>query len=371
MTSTELALLVGTPAGPSLTRARRVLRRLWHAPLSSPLSFPSEIPDVSARVLDALRAQVSMPPIALVSRSRAEDGTTKLLLESHDGARFESVIIPGKTRTSVCVSSQAGCSRDCRFCATASLGLTRNLRAGEIVAQVLLARAMAGKPLRNIVFMGMGEPLDNLKEVVKAVDVLGDPGGAAFSPKHITVSTSGVLPAMRLFADRSPACLALSLNAGTEEKRRDLMPITRRWSLSSLFEFMRSRPERLFFIEYILIGGENDSRAERDALIEHVRSLDARNVRINLIPYNPHPFAPYRGPGKDRVQAWFEALNAVGLRTMVRRPRGPEIAAACGQLAGRVSNRSDGSKEKSPCTTREAVIVKGSASMSKPTSMKS
>jgi 23S rRNA (adenine2503-C2)-methyltransferase len=328
----ELALLLGEEGRPSPTRANAFLRWLWQPRLEAPwLEFPQGVEGVSKAVVRRLHEQVSLPDISETTREVASDGTIKLLL-SASGAPIECVMIPGRGRTTVCVSSQSGCTRDCTFCATARMGFRRNLQAGEIVAQVMLARTVAppDRPVRNIVFMGMGEPLDNLEEVLRAVDVLTAPAGAGLAPSHITVSTSGVLPRMRAFVERCPAQLALSLNGTTEAQRREAMPIDKKWPLPTLLEFLREYSDRrMFFIEYILMGGFNDSLEDAARLVELMRGL---NVRINLIPFNPHPGTRFERPEPAQVQAFFEHLNANAIRTMVRIPRGDDIAAACGQL---------------------------------------
>jgi len=330
MTRRELAALLGDPGRPSDPRAKALLRWLWG--LEGGLRpLPERLPGVAREAWDRARPQLSMPAVVEVARQAAADGTIKLLLACQ-GAPVECVMIPARGRTTLCVSSQSGCTRHCRFCATAQMGFQRNLEAGEIVAQVLMARALAppDRPVRNVVFMGMGEPLDNLEPVVRAVAVLTEPVGAGLSPRHITVSTSGVLPRMQEFLEASPACLALSLNGTTEAQRAAVMPIEKKWSLPRLLELIRANPERLFFIEYILMGGFNDSEADVQRLISLMTGL---NVRVNLIPFNPHPGASQRRPEADRVQRFFEVLQQAGIRTMVRRSRGEEIAAACGQLS--------------------------------------
>lgn len=330
ITRDALAELLGEPERPSTTRAHAFLRHLWR-PGGDLSSLPARVPGVTPKALERLTSAASMPRLTEVARRTALDGTLKLLLDA-DGAPLETVMIPGRGRVTVCVSSQSGCSRDCTFCATAKMGFRRNLSAGEIVAQVLLARAVApeGLPVRNVVFMGMGEPLDNLDEVVRAVEVLSTPGGLGLSPQHITVSTSGVLPRMEAFVQRSPACLALSLNGTTEAQRQAVMPIEKIWKLSSLLAFMRTHSgSRLFFVEYILMGGLNDALEDAERLCDLLEGIQAR---VNLIPFNPHPGAPFRRPEPEAVQAFFAHVNGRGLRALVRMPRGDEIAAACGQL---------------------------------------
>lgn len=335
LTHDELAQLLGEPNRPSSTRAKALLRWLWR-PGAQLEPLPERLAGVSHHAIRPLRERLLPPPIHEVARQVAADGTIKLLLNSQ-GAPFETVMIPGRGRTTICVSSQSGCTRTCTFCATAKMGFQRNLRAGEIVAQVMLARAVAppDRPVRNVVFMGMGEPLDNLEQVLRAVDVLSTPGGIGLSPNHITVSTSGVLPRMRAFVERSSAELAISLNGTTEEQREVVMPHNRKWPLAELLRFMREySPTRLFFVEYILMGGFNDRLEDAERLVQLMAGL---NVRINLIPFNPHPGSGFERSTPEAVQAFFAHLNGAGLRALVRTPRGDDIAAACGQLQRQVA----------------------------------
>ncbi len=330
MTEQELAGRLGSAGRPSSTRARALLRWIWRGG-DDPFSLPERVEGVSARALDALRRSTAGVQVRVAARAVGEDGTTKLLLDL-DGVPVETVMIPGRGRTTVCVSSQSGCSRHCTFCATARMGFRRNLTAAEMIAQVLAARSVApaGAPARNVVFMGMGEPMDNLDAVVRAVSVLEQPAGAAVSPGHVTVSTSGVLPAMERFVARSNAGLAISLNATTDEQRSRLMSVARRWSIRDLVSFIgRHGGDRIFFVEYILMGGFNDSERDADRLAGMLADLP---VRVNLIPFNPFDGSTVTRPAPERIDAFFSRLNAQGIRTMVRRPRGADIAAACGQL---------------------------------------
>jgi 23S rRNA (adenine2503-C2)-methyltransferase len=329
LSTRDLAALLGDGDRPSTARARALLHWLWR-PGATLSPLPERIEGLAGHALERLRETVSLPDVREVTRQVAADGTIKLLL-SAGGQPIESVMIPGKGRTTICVSSQSGCTRDCTFCATAKMGFRRNLPAGEIVAQVMLARAIAPPdlPVRNVVFMGMGEPLDNLEEVVQAVEVLCSPGGIGLSPNHVTVSTSGVLPRMKKFVERCEANLAISINGSNEAQRREAMPIDRKWPLPQLIAFMAEHPERLFFVEYILMGGFNDAPEDAERLAGLMAGL---NVRVNLIPFNPHPGARFQRPEPARVQTFFEVLNGRSIRTMVRTPRGDDIAAACGQL---------------------------------------
>lgn len=326
----ELAEILGDEGRPSETRARTLLRWLWR-PGATLSPLPERLEGVSRQALRKLRERARQPDVRQIDQQRSQDGTVKLLLSSR-GHPFETVMIPGRGRTTLCISSQSGCTRFCRFCATATMGFRANLTAGEIVAQVLLARnlAPADVPLRNVVFMGMGEPLDNFREVVRAVDVLCTPGGAGLSPGHVTVSTSGVLPAMARFVARSDACLAISLNGTSDEQRRSIMPLDSRWPIDALAAFVAEHGTgRVFFIEYVLLHDFNDGLEDARRLAGLLKGL---NVRVNLIPYNPHPDSPFERPTEARLQMFFDHLNSRSIRTLVRLPRGQDIAAACGQL---------------------------------------
>jgi 23S rRNA (adenine2503-C2)-methyltransferase len=280
-----------------------------------------------------LRARAFYPVWREVSRAHGTDGTLKLALALGE-ATVEAVLIPGRGRSTVCVSSQAGCTRHCDFCATARLGFRRNLRAGEMALQYLVAaRADPERSPRNVVFMGMGEPLDNLDEVLAAVRALSDvfPG---LSPRHITVSTAGVLPAMRRFLAECEASLALSLNATTDELRTRLMPHNHRWPIEALLGVLREdharRKKGRVFIEYVLLAGVNDTPQDALRLEELLRGT---NAQINLIPHNPFPGSPYAAPARADVLRFQDRLKAHALKSIVRWPRGADIAGACGQLA--------------------------------------
>jgi 23S rRNA (adenine2503-C2)-methyltransferase len=280
------------------------------------------------------RAALGLPEVS--RRYDSADGTRRYLLRLEDGRTVETVLMPEEGRDTLCISSQVGCAVGCRFCMTALLGLERNLTAGEIVGQVLLvARAnrlrQEGGRL-NIVMMGQGEPLLNLAGVVKASRILLDPGGFALSPRRITVSTVGIVPAIAsLGAEPVRPKLAISLNASTEELRRELMPVARKYPLKDLLEACRAYPlrpwEKLTF-EYVLLGGVNDSDADARRVVRLLANL---NCKVNLIALNPGPEIPYRTPDAERVAA-FQQIVRRGVPCFVRKPRGLDIYAACGQL---------------------------------------
>jgi 23S rRNA (adenine2503-C2)-methyltransferase len=275
-------------------------------------------------------------------RYDSADGTCRYLLKLADGKTVETVWMPenaelsaaGKTgRATICISSQIGCPVDCKFCLTALMGLERSLTAGEIVGQVLLAAGTDAEiPRLNIVMMGQGEPLLNLPNVLKATRLLTDPEGMGISPRRITLSTSGIIPKIaELGREAVRPKLAISLNASTEEQRRALMPITRKYHLQDLIEACRAYPlrpwEKLTF-EYVLLKGVNDTDADARRV---VRLLDRIDAKVNLIALNPGPGIPFAMPDPERV-ASFQAIVRRSLPCFIRKPRGLDVYAACGQL---------------------------------------
>jgi len=264
------------------------------------------------------------------------DGTRRYLLKLADGKSIETVWMPEGERSTVCISTQVGCPVDCKFCLTALLGLERNLTAGEIVGQVLRVAADRGLAANvdrlNIVMMGQGEPLLNLTNVIKATRLLTDPQGMAISPRRITLSTSGIIPKIRELAkEEIRPKLAISLNASTEEQRQALMPITRKYHLKDLIDACRTYPlrpwEKLTF-EYVMLKGFNDTDADARRVVKLLANL---NAKVNLIALNPGPGIPYASPLPDRV-ASFQAILRRAVPCFVRKPRGLDIYAACGQL---------------------------------------
>jgi 23S rRNA (adenine2503-C2)-methyltransferase len=254
-----------------------------------------------------------------------------------DGNLVETVAIhqevsPTRTkeRWTVCLSSQVGCARGCVFCETGRLGLVRNLTAAEIVSQYATAARYLGMSPRNVVFMGMGEPLDNLEPVLKSIAVLRDAAGFAVPERRITVSTVGIVPRMHELWSRSRANIAVSLHAVDETVRRRLLPVARKFSLSDLRAAIARAP-RTVLLQWTLIDGTNDSDADADALARFARGLD---VRVNLIPLNPGADPSQRAPQLDRCRAFQKRLADHGVRALLRLPHGQSIGGACGQLAG-------------------------------------
>ncbi len=273
---------------------------------------------------------------AIQARYESTDGTRRYLLRLADGKTVETVLMPEGERDTLCISSQVGCAVDCKFCLTALMGLERNLTAGEIVGQVLVVmrdNGLAAKLDRvNVVMMGQGEPLLNLANVLKATRLLTDLEGIGLSPRRITLSTSGILPRMAELGEAAVRPkLAVSLNASTEEQRRQLMPITRKYHLADLIAACKAYPlrswERLTF-EYVLLKGFNDSDADARRVIRLLAHLKAK---VNLIALNPGPGIAFETPEPERVTA-FQAIVRRAMPCFIRKPRGRDIFAACGQL---------------------------------------
>ena len=296
--------------------------------------FSSERLAPGARERLSQRAAVTRAE--LVNTVRAADDTTKLLLKLKDEQMIETVVIPNPDRTTLCISSQVGCARACDFCLTATMGLKRNLQCDEIIAQVIAGVAQAkqlGFPkVRNIVFMGMGEPLDNAEAVHKAVQILADDIGLAFSGRRITVSTVGTNERAILASGSWPAQLAWSLHAADDEKRRTLIP-TARARVSELRDwFMKALGNRPLFVECVLIDGLNDSEEDMRKCADLFRNVP-QEIRINLLPLNTIDRSDLRPSPMSKVLAFRDGLRNEGYFCMVRRPRGEEDRAACGQLA--------------------------------------
>ena len=287
---------------------------------------------------------IAIPEV--VSKQVSTDGTRKYLVRIAGGHEVETVYIPESDRGTLCISSQVGCTLTCSFCHTGTQKLVRNLTAGEIIGQVLLARddlgewpapgrnpATAARLLSNIVLMGMGEPLYNFENVRDAMKIAMDPEGIQLSRRRITLSTSGVVPEIARTATEIGCLLAVSFHATTDEIRDKLVPINKRWNIETLLEALRDYPkasnsERITF-EYVMLKGINDSDADAHRLVELIKGIPAK---VNLIPFNPWPGAPYERSSNNRINAFSEIVYQAGYASPVRKPRGEDIFAACGQL---------------------------------------
>jgi 23S rRNA (adenine2503-C2)-methyltransferase len=305
------------------------LYRLWIQELRDVTTMPASL----RRELEE-RCTVGLPQ--LDRRFESTDGTRRYLLRLSDGRTIEAVLMPEEARDTICISTQVGCPVDCKFCMTALMGLERNLTAGEIVGQVLFVAKDNGLTPAdrriNIVMMGMGEPLLNLPNVLKATRLILDPAGMGLSPRRVTVSTSGIIPKMEeLGREAVRPKLAISLNASTEEQRCELMPIARKYPLAELIKACRAYPlrpwEQLTF-EYVLLKGVNDSDADARRVVRLLANL---NCKVNLIALNPGPGIAYETPEPERI-ASFQTIVRKSLPCFLRKPRGRDIFAACGQL---------------------------------------
>lgn len=309
----------------------------------------SEMTNLKESLRESLASEflLGLPKVKTVHKSW--DGTEKFLLELSDSKTIESVLIPamndqGRKRNTLCVSSQVGCAIGCTFCNTATQGLDRNLLPHEIVGQVLAVQKHLDdkheedteEKITNIVFMGMGEPFHNFDHVFKAIEILLDPEGLNFSKRKITVSTSGLLPAIKRFATEIPKLsqvnLALSLNGFDDETRGKTMPINSVYPIDEIFKVLKEiplEPRRKITFEYILMEGINDNPEDVPKLIKLLGNLPCK---MNLIPYNEFPGSPYRKPSDERIFAFHEALASRGIQSNIRHSRGKDILAACGML---------------------------------------
>jgi 23S rRNA (adenine2503-C2)-methyltransferase len=284
---------------------------------------------------DDLDRKFSLPQLPPPQVATSRDRTRKLLFVLDARASIESVLIPDPPRLTLCISSQAGCAMGCEFCATARLGLSRNLSAAEIVGQVLAAQEHLdfGERISNVVFMGMGEPLANYDAVAEAIEILCADWGLGLSGRRVTVSTVGLVPQMQQLVRDTPANLAVSLTATTDAQRDTLMPVNRRFPLAVLLGACRSLPipqRRRITFEYVLLAGVNDSAADAKRLAGLLHGIRSK---VNLIPFNPFPGAGFDCPSEETVRRFREDLLSRGVHATVRQHRGRDVQAACGQLA--------------------------------------
>lgn len=319
--------------------------QLYQAIYVRRIQDPARISTLPQPLRKRLAGQGSITWPVIEKEFRSTDGTSRYLLRLGDGETIESVLMPEEHRDTICLSTQAGCPVNCQFCLTALLGLIRNLTAGEIVGQVLRVAEGNGlppgkqdgrpRPL-NLVFMGMGEPLLNYDAVMAAVRLLADPKGIGISTRRMTLSTAGIVPRIADLG-REPVRpkLAVSLNATTDQVRTRLMPLNKKWPIAALLEACRNFPlrprERLTF-EYVLLDRVNDTPADARSLAQYVRQLGAARVRVNLIALNPGAELPFRTPSDECVLAFQKILVDAGVLAFIRKPRGRDIFAACGQL---------------------------------------
>lgn len=352
MTHPELEAFMVDELGEPKFRAMQVWQWLWH---KNARSF-EQMTNLSQRCRETLAefAEIRRPEVVIAQKSA--DGTEKLLLRLHDGATVETVIIPstgqdGSVRVAQCLSSQIGCAMGCSFCSTGSMGFVRNMTAGEILSQLQIAREHCNDlhphhpVIRNLVFMGMGEPLLNLKEVTRALRILHHEKGLAFSARRITVSTCGIEKGLRDLGDSGLANLAVSLHAPNQALRKQIMPRAAAWELDKLMETLAAYPlktrERVTF-EYLLLGGVNDSPEQAKELARLIhRTLGPERAKLNLIAYNAVPGAPYHSPSPEAILAFEKTLWSKNITAILRRSKGQDIDAACGQLKARTETEAD------------------------------
>jgi 23S rRNA (adenine2503-C2)-methyltransferase len=307
-------------------RAGQVLRRLWHKPAAS-FDAMTELP---AALRAALAERFDLPRLELAVRQQSSDGTQKFLFRLHDGEAIETVSIPDGNRVTLCISSQAGCALRCAFCATGAMGFTRNLEVYEIAGQVREMRLL-DEPVEvtNIVFMGMGEPLMNWKAVSPTLTLLNDPSALGIGARHITISTVGVLPGIVALGERKEQFrLAISIHAPSDALRRELMPINTKFPLAEVIEAAKVFDRRVTF-EYVMLGGVNDKPEHADQLARLARECKAF---VNLIPLHPGGSQGFTPTPANEIARFARLIRDRGVEVAIRKSRGMDIAAACGQL---------------------------------------
>ena len=344
----DAALLTGFFAeiGEKPFRARQLLRWM-HQRGESDFSNMS---DLAKSLREKLAASATIAAPRIVSDATAADGTRKWLIDVGNGNAVETVFIPEANRGTLCVSSQAGCALDCKFCSTGKQGFNRNLDAAEIIGQLWIAsRALereAGiapadeRIISNVVMMGMGEPLANFDHVVTAMRLMLDDNAYGLSRRRVTLSTSGIVPAIDRLGDACPVALAVSLHAPNDALRDTLVPINRKYPLAELLaacmRYLDRAPRDFITFEYVMLDGVNDSAEHARQLIDLVRDVPCK---FNLIPFNPFPNSGFKRSPRDTIRRFAEILIAAGLVVTTRKTRGDDIDAACGQLAGKVEDK--------------------------------
>ncbi|MFQ5903209.1 MAG: 23S rRNA (adenine(2503)-C(2))-methyltransferase RlmN, partial [Candidatus Binatia bacterium] len=308
-----------------------------------------EMTNLSAGLRAALEEEFSISRLKTLRSHSSQDGTVKFLFGLADTLSIESVLIPETKRLTLCISTQAGCGLGCSFCATAKMGLKRNLQASEILDQILEAGKWfpADKRITHVVLMGMGEPLANYAQTLKALQIMTDArSGMGISPRRTTLSTVGLVPQIKRLMEETRINLAISLHATTDNLRSQLMPVNRRYPLGELIHCCRSLPipkRRRITFEYVLLRGINHSPKDARRLS---KLLNGVHCKINLIPFNPHPGTPYQRPTQEEIQQFQDALRARGHQVNVREPRGDDIQAACGQLQGEHDGKDEDGRRK-------------------------
>ena len=324
-------------------QAKLRAKQLWHWIYNRGATDFAAMTDIAKAQRPWLEQRFAISRPAVVESQVSSDGTRKWLLRTEDGNDYEMVFIPDADRGTLCVSSQVGCTLNCRFCHTGTMRLVRNLDASEIVGQVMLARDSLGewpsqpegRMLTNIVMMGMGEPLYNFDNVRDALKIVMDGDGLGLSKRRITLSTSGVVPMMERAGEEIGVNLAVSLHAVTKDVRDEIVPLNRKYGIEQLLEACAAYPgannARRITVEYVMLKDQNDSDADARELVRLIRKYKLP-AKVNLIPFNPWPGAPYECSAPERIRAFSAIVFEAGISAPVRTPRGRDIDAACGQL---------------------------------------
>jgi 23S rRNA (adenine2503-C2)-methyltransferase len=339
-------------------RARQILQWVHQQGVADFDAMTNLSKDMRARLKESAVVQ----PPEVVSDQLAADGTRKWLLKLFDGNCIEMVFIPETDRGTLCISSQVGCTLNCSFCATGHQGFNRNLTLGEIIGQMFVANSTLGRTERgdrritNVVFMGMGEPLLNFEAVHPAIDLMREDLAYGISWRRITLSTAGMVPMIDTLRDTCPVSLAVSLHATNDALRDVLVPLNKKYPIAELLDacrrYVADEPRRRITFEYVMLDGVNDSLAEARAL---VRLLEDVPSKVNLIPFNPFPETRYKRSSQERIDAFRDILMAAGLMTITRKTRGDDIDAACGQLAGKIQDRTDRTRRRQRITEIRSV----------------
>jgi 23S rRNA (adenine2503-C2)-methyltransferase len=326
-----------TAKGEAGYRAKQVLRWIY----KQRVSRFQEMSDLSESLRESLGNEFGCEPLPCVRQTGSSDSTRKFLFALSDKTFIESVLIPASPalygspadRKTICISTQVGCAFGCKFCASGLEGWTRNLEVGEIVEQILRVESLSGEKVNNIVFMGMGEPLANYEKLLKAIEIINARWGVGIGARHITISTSGVVPRIRELAEQAlQVRLAISLHGATDEVRQKIMPINRRFNVASLMDacaYYRQRKRQRITFEYILIDQVND---HLDQAIELSKLASRLEAKVNLIPYNSVEGLSWQRPSEMRQQVFYRTLRKGGIDATIRREKGHDINAACGQL---------------------------------------
>ena len=338
-------------AGLEPKQAKLRAKQIWHWIYNRGASDFSAMTDIAKVQQPWLAERFSLTRPEVVEAQVSNDGTRKWLLRTHDGHDFEMVFIPDADRGTLCVSSQVGCTLNCRFCHTGTMKLVRNLDPGEIVGQVMLARdalgewpsSPEGRMLTNIVMMGMGEPLYNFDNVKQALKIVMDGDGLGLSKRRITLSTSGVVPMMDRAGEEIGVNLAVSLHAVTKDIRDEIVPLNKKYGIDELLSACAAYPgannARRITFEYVMLKGKNDSDADARELVRLLKAYKLP-AKVNLIPFNPWPGAPYECSTPERIRSFSNIVFEAGISAPVRTPRGRDIDAACGQLKTAAEKRS-------------------------------